>query len=138
MSVAAPTPSAAGCLYIASATDKGIRQLRPVPLEHQAKLLAAAGDFQGALELLTLMEDEDTAAAAAAVVKEDEAEGTAGGGSNPAAAAAAKRQQLEDVLRLRFGFHLFKGEAAVYMCVLHCVGKGLLDRLAALSLYLAV
>jgi hypothetical protein len=115
MSVAAPTPSSDGCLYIASSSDKGIRQLRPVPLERQAKLLAAAGDFQGALELLTLMEDEDvTAAAAAAAAGGGNEEGSeVPGKSNTAAAAAAaaavKRQQLEDVLRLRFGYHLFEG-----------------------------
>ncbi|KAF6257282.1 hypothetical protein COO60DRAFT_26268 [Scenedesmus sp. NREL 46B-D3] len=109
MSVAAPTPSSGGCLYAASAADKGIRQLRPVPLERQAKLLAAAGDFQGALELLTLMEDEAAAAAAAAAGSEagDEAAGTASTAA-AVAAAAAKRQQLEDVLRLKFGYHLFE------------------------------
>ncbi|WIA17457.1 hypothetical protein OEZ85_014302 [Tetradesmus obliquus] len=114
MTVAAPTPSSAGCLYIASSTDKGIRQLLPVPLERQARLLAAAGDFQGALELLSLMEDEEAAAAAAAAAAGSEAEGDAAGGGNAAAAAAAaKRQQLEDVLRLRFGFHLFEDGEAV-------------------------
>jgi hypothetical protein len=32
--------------------DGGIRELRPLPLERQAKLLAAAGDFQGGLSWL--------------------------------------------------------------------------------------
>jgi hypothetical protein len=59
MGVAAPVPSADGSLYIASSSDGGIRQLKPVPLERQARLLAAAGDFQAALELLTLLEEED-------------------------------------------------------------------------------
>lgn len=100
MAVVAPTPAPDGSLYLASATDGGIRQLKPVPLERQAKLLAAAGDFQGALELLTLLDDEDSAAAAD------------GGGSMAAAAArvgVSRQQQLEDVLRLRFGYHLFEG-----------------------------
>jgi hypothetical protein len=110
MSVAAPTPSSDGCLYIASSSDKGIRQLRPVPLERQAKLLAAAGDFQGALELLTLMEDEEVTAAAAAAVGSDAGSEVAG---STAAAAAVKRQQLEDVLRLRFGYHLFEGATRI-------------------------
>jgi hypothetical protein len=111
MSVAGPTPASDGCLYIASATDKGIRQLRPVPLERQAKLLAAAGDFQGALELLTQMEDEEVAAAAATAGSDAVGSEAAGNSKTTAAAAAAagKRQQLEDVLRLRFGYHLFDG-----------------------------
>lgn len=59
MAVAAPTPARDGCIYIASGSDSGIRRLRPLPLERQAKLLAAAGDFQGALELLTVLEEQE-------------------------------------------------------------------------------
>lgn len=66
MGVAAPVPSADGSLYIASSSDGGIRQLKPVPLEKQARLLAAAGDFQAALELLTLLDDDQLEADQAA------------------------------------------------------------------------
>jgi hypothetical protein len=138
MSVAAPTPSSDGCLYIASSSDKGIRQLRPVPLERQAKLLAAAGDFQGALELLTLMEDEEVTPAAAAGGSEEGSEEAGKSITAAAAAAAVKRQQLEDVLRLRFGYHLFEGafcgsHACSQNCqqLLHCMLSACMSAAAA-------
>ena len=85
----------------------------------------------GALELLTVLEEQETAeahlgggeaAVAGATATAAAAAGsTAAGGSAAAAAAAGgdgpsvpglsaaavRRQQLEDVLRLRFGYHLF-------------------------------
>lgn len=63
----------------------------------------------GALELLTVLEDQETAEQQLGEPNsqgEAEQSGTAG---RSAAAAIARRQQLEDVLRLRFGYHLFEG-----------------------------
>jgi hypothetical protein len=79
MGVAAPGPSPLdGSLFLASATaGGGIRRLRPVPLDRQARLLAAAHDFSGALELCSRLP------------------------------AGPRRRALEDSLRLRFCHHLF-------------------------------
>lgn len=105
LAVTAPSPAADGSLFLASASFGGIRQLKPIPLERQARLLAAAGDFQGALELLTLLEEEEVDQGTSVV-----SDASAGQGVQTArSTAASRRQQLEDVLRLRFGYHLFEG-----------------------------
>lgn len=101
MSVLTPCPAEDGSIYIASSGEAGIRRLRPVPLERQARLLAAAGEYQGALELCTQIPDEPQPPAAAAAA-------AGGAGSSSSSGSSAKRA-LEDSLRLQFGHHLFSG-----------------------------
>lgn len=107
LAVTAPSPAADGSLFLASASFGGIRQLKPIPLERQARLLAAAGDFQGALELLTLLEEEEVDQGTSVVSDASSAAGEVV--QTARSTAASRRQQLEDVLRLRFGYHLFEG-----------------------------
>jgi hypothetical protein len=63
------------------------------------------------LELLTVLEDQETAQQQQQLgVSSSQAEGEqSGAGVPPTSSASARRQQLEDVLRLRFGYHLFEG-----------------------------
>lgn len=81
MSVAAPHPSPIdGSIFIASPAPAAatITRLRPVPLAAQARLLAATGEFTGALELCARLPP------------------------------SPKRRDLEDSLRLRFCHNLFE------------------------------
>lgn len=158
MAVCAPTPAADGSLFVAAAgSGGGIRRLAPVPLIRQARQLAEAADFQGALELLGLLEQEEEEEEGeeqqgveegaegvdaqeftaeqqqlklqqqqqhVPVVEQQEQQHTehppeqaeqqqqrksnsSGVQRRSAAAAAARRQQLEDLIRLRYCFHLF-------------------------------
>jgi hypothetical protein len=78
MAVASLPSPADGSLFLAAAAPGGgVRRLRPVPPAAQARALAAAGDFPGALELCGRLPE------------------------------GPERRRLEDSLRLRFCHHLF-------------------------------
>lgn len=59
MSHAAPSLMADGSVVLASGSDGGIQQLKPVPFQQQAASLADAEEFQEALQLASYIPDSE-------------------------------------------------------------------------------
>jgi hypothetical protein len=64
--------------------------------------------------LLTVLEDQETAEQQLGEPNSQREGGRSHATGPSATAASARRQQLEDVLRLRFGYHLFEGDYGVW------------------------